>query len=218
MDSGSNLVADDRLVFALDPQTVYQYDLRTARATMRPRGYKVLSVLPTLKSNEHLHAPLRARLRPLLAESTSGQHNETRPVSLKHCSTRVETKLPIHESRQLAELSDDEDFKIAQLGLTTGEDAVNYFTTASKDSHVKFVHLVPAADGLELNPYLLVVVPFSAALSRGEYFTMSQTGLVRCVQSNCVSETECVSMNEWVRHSTFFNVLRSIPYFKLFVR
>ena len=104
MDSGSNLVADDRLVFALDPQTVYQYDLRTARATMRPRGHKVLSVLPTLKSNERLHAPLRARLRPLLAESTSGQHNETRPVSLKHCSTRVETKLPIHESRQLLSL------------------------------------------------------------------------------------------------------------------
>ena len=228
MEPCSNLVADDRLVFALDPQTVYQYDLRMAGATMHPRpgrGCRGLSVLPTLKSNEGLHAslrrnaPLRARLRPLLAQSTtSGQRNETSPVSLKHSNIRAEKKLTIHESRQLAELSDDEDFKIAQLGLTTGEDAVNYFTTASKDSHVKFVHLVPAANGLELNPYLLVVVPFSAALSRGEYFTMSQTGLVRCLQSSSASETECVSMNEWVRHSTFFSILRSINYFKLYLR
>ena len=255
MPTRDDFVLDERAIFILDPRTVYQYDLRTATSTRRS---KILRVPPMERSrsspgiidaglnNTYNRAALalpadgsepltlRARLRPLLAQSLPNLL-PSEPQMMRRRSSTVQALLDVVSANDVDEdpnntaiklasvpvqptaALDEEDLKIAQLGLETGEDAVNYFTAATKDSHVKFVHLVPADTGMEFKPYTLDVVPSGVAVARGDYFTMSRSGLVHCVLRKGTNATECISMNEWVRHSTFFNLLRSISYFKYFI-
>ena len=249
-----DFVLDDRLVFSLDPRTVYQYDLRTVTSTRRSKPRRISPLDRTRSSpgivDGGLNTPsqagralpadgsepltLRARLRPLLAQSLPNL-TPSEPQMMRRRSSTVQALLDVAAANETGEnpnyaairlanapvqpsaALDEEDLKIAQLGLETGEDAVNYFTAATKDSRVKFVHLVPADTGMEFKPYTLDVVPSGIAVARGEYFTMSRSGLVHCVLRKGTNATECISMNEWVRHSTFFNLLRSISYFKYFI-
>lgn len=112
---------------------------------------------------------------------------------------------------------EEQDAVIARLGLKTGEDAVNYLTAATKTTSVKFIHLVQAEPGLEFQPYSLQVVPAAVAVGKGDYYTMSKTGLVHCVLQKGQNATECVSMREWVRQSMLFSLVRSIGYFHHFL-
>ena len=173
-----------------------RFELRT-----KPRRRKPRRIAPMLShSATHLTLPLKQTLRPLL--STGDLHEEV-PVE------------KVLEEEPLSENCDEQDAVIARLGLKTGDDAVNYFTGAPKSGEVKFVHLLPPHETFQ--PYTLKVVPAAVAVAKGDYFTMSKTGLVHCVLKKGSNATECISMSEWVRESTLFHLLRSLRYFKHFI-
>ncbi|KAJ8614220.1 hypothetical protein CTAYLR_001132 [Chrysophaeum taylorii] len=213
-------------MFLLDPESVHRYDLKTASSLRRkPRQMASLSqtsLHPTSGSSEAASSALRKTLGPLLAPQSTpnllGGSGDERPEERSAVAQAALAKLVEREAEPAAEHSDEQDIEIARLGIKTGEDAVNFLTAAAnKGSAIKFVHLIHADAGTDFRPYTLDVVPAAVALARGDYFTMSKTGLVHCVLRKGANATECIAMNEWVRHSTFFNLLRSISFFKNFI-
>lgn len=106
---------------------------------------------------------------------------------------------------------DDEPAEEQALRLRTGEDAINFFAQFGADSPIKFVHLVCPDRGVRnYRPYDLEVVSNPTDCGP-EYFTMSNSGLVH-VQPGCPSEF--IPLGDWMRQSTLFNILRSIPFYR----
>lgn len=94
----------------------------------------------------------------------------------------------------------------------TGEDAIEFFARNGPQGGVKVLFLNRQHTGNEFRPYDLEVVPRSQVDS--EYFTMSAHGVVRVDPHN---PSEFVSLGDWWREGSIFNVLRSIKYFKHFM-
>ncbi|KAL0481562.1 hypothetical protein AKO1_012332, partial [Acrasis kona] len=115
--------------------------------------------------------------------------------------------------------------------LKTGDDTVAFFSRAGKNTAVKLVMLnraevyttsydklrpveglIPSQYSKEFRPYDLVVVPEEEVDS--EYFTMSSNGVVHMQPGQ---PTEFISLSDWMKESTMFNVLRRIKFFKQFL-
>jgi len=78
---------------------------------------------------------------------------------------------------------------------------------------VKFVYLNRTdSNGVDYRPYDLIVV--SKSDTNPEYFTMSATGVVHICPGQ---PTEYMSLSEWMKESTMFNVLRRIRFFKYYL-
>jgi dynein heavy chain len=100
-----------------------------------------------------------------------------------------------------------------QLELRTGDDAVSYFTSHRSDRDpIKFVYLNRARTGDVFRPYDLEVVP--RELADPEHFTLSFSGIVH-VRTD--GPSEFISLEDWMKQSTHFNMLSSIKYFKHFL-
>ena len=165
MPTRDDFVLDERAIFILDPRTVYQYDLRTATSTRRSKTLRVPpmersrsspGIIDAGLNNTYNRAALalpadgsepltlRARLRPLLAQSLPNLL-PSEPQMMRRRSSTVQALLDVVSANDVDEdpnntaiklasvpvqptaALDEEDLKIAQLGLETGEDAVNYF-------------------------------------------------------------------------------------------
>eukprot|EP01138_Halocafeteria_seosinensis_P005492 gb/GECG01005614.1/.p1 GENE.gb/GECG01005614.1/~~gb/GECG01005614.1/.p1 ORF type:complete len:299 (+),score=25.64 gb/GECG01005614.1/:1-897(+) len=95
--------------------------------------------------------------------------------------------------------------------LRTGEDAIAFFVRHGNNCPVKFVHL-NYADTRRFQPYSLVVVDESDV--NPEHFTMSSKGVVHV----CPGEpSEFLTLSEWMRFSSIFSVISSIPFFRTFL-
>nr|CAG4714465.1 unnamed protein product [Naegleria fowleri] len=114
-------------------------------------------------------------------------------------------------TKKIQKVAPDDEEEISKL--KTGDDAVAFFSKAGKSTAVKFVYLNRAdSNGVDYRPYDLVVVPKSD--TNPEYFTMSSTGVVHICPGQ---PTEYMSLSEWMKESTMFNVLRRIRFFKYYL-
>lgn len=96
--------------------------------------------------------------------------------------------------------------------LRTGEDAVTFFAHYGPQCPVKFVYLNRAKTGKVFRPYDLVVVPEEDVDL--EHFTISAKGVVHV----CPGEpSEFLTLSEWMRQSSAFNVVRNLRFFRQFV-
>lgn len=94
-------------------------------------------------------------------------------------------------------------------GLQTAEDAIAFFSANGSKSDVKYILLNRKGRKLEFRPYDLLVVPNGS--EDPEHYIMSATGVVHVSPG---SPSSVVSLSEWMRESSLFNVLRKIPFFK----
>lgn len=155
-------------------------------------------VLPSLKATSTTNVEKKAKLRSTLRPHFVSSGDEQPPTLI------IDKNL------------DEQDSEIAKIGLVTAEDAVDYFA-ADQEGKVVFVHLIPTVSSTDFRPYSLDVVPASVAVARGDYYTMSRSGLVHCVLEKGSNSTEFTPLHEWIRHCTFFNVLRSMNFFRYFL-
>jgi hypothetical protein len=93
--------------------------------------------------------------------------------------------------------------------LATCADAVEFFGRKGQQSDIKVLFLNRAREEHLYRPYDLVVCNRNE--TENEYFTMSATGLVRMKPGQ---PSEFVSLGDWWRCTTMFDLLRSIHYFK----
>eukprot|EP01012_Entosiphon_sulcatum_P032728 TRINITY_DN4157_c0_g3_i1.p1 TRINITY_DN4157_c0_g3~~TRINITY_DN4157_c0_g3_i1.p1 ORF type:complete len:4135 (-),score=940.22 TRINITY_DN4157_c0_g3_i1:62-12466(-) len=93
--------------------------------------------------------------------------------------------------------------------LRNAEDAISFFSKAGKTTPVKFVHLNRWDAGLKFRPYDLQVV--MRGEQNPEHFVISATGVVHVEPDQ---PSEVVSLSDWMRESTLFDVLSRIKFFK----
>jgi dynein heavy chain len=95
----------------------------------------------------------------------------------------------------------------------TGDEAVEFFGRTGEDSEVKVIFLNRAPQHLIFRPYDLVTVDRTEI--DPEHFTMSASGVVH-IQPN--QPSQFTPLGQWWRRSSLFNTLRSIPFFKNFLK
>jgi len=95
----------------------------------------------------------------------------------------------------------------------TGDEAVEFFGRTGEDSEVKVLFLNRAQQHLNFRPYDLKVV--DRRKIDPEHFTMSASGVVQ-IQPGLPSQF--TPLGQWWRRSSLFNTLRSIPFFKNFLK
>jgi hypothetical protein len=127
----------------------------------------------------------------------------------------------------------DGDEELAEVSLfRNGDEAISFFARNASNTPVKFVYCnrrdampddsefslrhIPNGGGSgvlgEFRPYDLVVVPRKHALK--EYFTISSAGVVHLKPDE---PSEFLSLADWMRASTLFNVLTAIRTFKYYM-
>eukprot|EP00756_Hemistasia_phaeocysticola_P037793 Hpha_TRINITY_DN16720_c2_g4::TRINITY_DN16720_c2_g4_i3::g.79638::m.79638/K10408/DNAH; dynein heavy chain, axonemal len=100
--------------------------------------------------------------------------------------------------------------------LSTAEDVISFFSEKGNSSDVKFVYLKAATKGLLFRPYDLEVVsiqqsPGQSGHKGHEYFCISASGSVHMRPGQ---PSEVVSLAEWMRECTLFDVLTRIRFFR----
>ncbi|KAA0178391.1 hypothetical protein FNF27_00240 [Cafeteria roenbergensis] len=101
----------------------------------------------------------------------------------------------------------------ALAGLSTGSDVVAFFARFGSSSPVKFVHCNRVHHPRDFRPYALVAVP-EEMVDPAEHFVVSSKGVVHTAVGQ---PSEVLSLSEWTRHASVFNVVRRLPFFKSFV-
>jgi hypothetical protein len=97
-------------------------------------------------------------------------------------------------------------------GITTSEEAINFFARFGSETGVKFVHLQRVEDPKEFRPYDLERVDLEDHTV--EHYTMSPAGIVHV----CPGEaSECIPLNAWMRQGMMFKILRNIPFYKYYL-
>ncbi|CAJ1027078.1 Dynein heavy chain, N-terminal region 2/Hydrolytic ATP binding site of dynein motor region/AAA domain (dynein-related subfamily)/Dynein heavy chain AAA lid domain/P-loop containing dynein motor region/AAA+ lid domain/P-loop containing dynein motor region D4/Microtubule-binding stalk of dynein motor/ATP-binding dynein motor region/Dynein heavy chain region D6 P-loop domain/Dynein heavy chain C-terminal domain containing protein, putative [Leishmania lindenbergi] len=96
--------------------------------------------------------------------------------------------------------------------IHTSEEAVAFFTANGNSTSLKYVFLNCAPKGLDFRPYDLVATKKGS--EEPEHYILSTTGIVH-VQPGRFSEV--MTLSEWMKESSLFNILRKIPFFKNFV-
>jgi dynein heavy chain len=107
--------------------------------------------------------------------------------------------------------------------LITGGDAIAFFAKYGNTTPIKFIHCVRSTKE-EFNPYKLLIVHNINDLARvNEYFTVSPSGIVHIFSNYHINKkehfmskipTEFISLSDWMRESTLFNILSNIDFFK----
>lgn len=107
--------------------------------------------------------------------------------------------------------------------LKDGEDAIAFFAKYGNTTPIKFIHCIKNKDGV-FNPYKLSIVHNANDLAKvDEYYTVSPSGIVLIYSSSQINKkekfmnktpTEFISLSDWMRESTLFNILSNIDFFK----
>ncbi|ORC87581.1 dynein heavy chain [Trypanosoma theileri] len=98
--------------------------------------------------------------------------------------------------------------------LKTDEDCIAFFAAHGSGSQVKYVYLTRAPQLLEFRPYDLCVSSVKSGVKEKEHYIMSATGVVHVRPGQ---PSEVVSLAEWMRESSLFDVLRKIHFFKTYL-
>ena len=124
---------------------------------------------------------------------------------LMSCIQTAVSKRPKSERALIVAPDDVKDISTLQ----TAEDVIAFFSKTGNSSAVKFVYLNRAQQGLLFRPYDLQVV--MRGKQEPEHFCISASG---CVHVKPGHPSEVVSLAEWMRECTLFNVLTRIHFFK----
>lgn len=127
--------------------------------------------------------------------------------------------------------------------LKTGEDAISFFAKYGNTTPIKFLNCVRAHNTSQFRPYDLVIIhDYQEILKLNEYFTVSPSGIVhvytkgnkKALQIKSTStgmgddvapqpsqgneeSTDYISLSDWMKESTQFNILSNIHFFKNYV-
>ncbi|TPP41138.1 Dynein heavy chain and region D6 of dynein motor family protein [Leishmania donovani] len=96
--------------------------------------------------------------------------------------------------------------------IHTSEEAVAFFTANGDSTSVKHVFLNYAPKGLDFCPYDLVATKKGS--EEPEHYILSATGIVH-VRPGMPSEV--MTLADWMKEASLFNILRKIPFFKNFL-
>mmetsp|Transcript_4972 Transcript_4972/g.18687 ORF Transcript_4972/g.18687 Transcript_4972/m.18687 type:complete len:4187 (-) Transcript_4972:2731-15291(-) len=177
-----------------------------------PLGVSVHAKTPAMEWSKDLESILgHSQTIKYLKDVMIQDQNETPTINLLEKSSDILREVEnMTAANQSIAPDDTQDIK----KLHSGEDAVSFFSKAGKGTAVKFVYLnrAPVDDEREYRPYDLVVCDRED--TNPEYFTMSASGVVH-VQPG--QPTEFMSLSDWMRESTMFNVLRKIRFFKYYL-
>ena len=107
-----------------------------------------------------------------------------------------------------------DEIAVIMKDIHTGDDAIKFFARFGSETPLKFVNLVQRNDPKVFRPYDLVAAEIMDPKTT-EYFVMSPVGIVHMAPGE---SSECMPLSTWTRQSMFYNILRNIPYYKLFLR
>ncbi|ESL05658.1 dynein heavy chain [Trypanosoma rangeli SC58] len=99
-------------------------------------------------------------------------------------------------------------------GLQTDEDCIAFFAAHGSGSQVKYVYLERAPQVLDFRPYDLTVCTVKRGVEEREHYIMSATGVVHVRPGQ---PSEVVSLAQWMRESSLFDVLRRIHFFRTYL-
>jgi dynein heavy chain len=140
---------------------------------------------------------------------------------------------------------EDNDVKEHLYNLTTGEHAIRFFAKYGNTTPIKFINCMRKSSN-EFKPYDLVIIhDYQEVIKMDEYFTVSPSGIVHVItQSNRnrrimdssnralggmgdqyggvkkkkpEESTEYISLSDWMKESTQFNIVSNIHFFKNYV-
>lgn len=129
--------------------------------------------------------------------------------------------------------ADFEDDKVKEhiYKLRTGEDAIKFFAKYGNSTPIKFLNCYQEASNTR-RPYDLLIEHDIQKISKyPQYYTVSPTGIVRvfnnlrflpdgglapAVASGEEENTEYISLSDWMKESTQFNIVSNIHFFKNF--
>ena len=116
---------------------------------------------------------------------------------------------------------EDRAVKEHMRGLAKGEDAIAFFAKYGNTTPIKFIHCV-RDEAYPQNPYKLRIVHDAQELAKtGAYYTVSSSGIVHIHGSSKIEKkadflgrkpTEFISLSDWMRESTQFNILSNIHF------
>ena len=185
---------------------VFEHDIPHMKA---PTAAQATAGMRTVVSE----VPSTRKVRPLQA---SGADAHTQVISslltrsdpdevLMSCIQTAVSRRPRSERQMVVAPDDVRDISTLQ----TAEDVIAFFSKTGNSSAVKFVYLNRAMQGLLFRPYDLQVV--MRGRQEPEHFCISASG---CVHVKPGHPSEVVSLAEWMRECTLFNVLTRIHFFK----
>ncbi|GAX74205.1 hypothetical protein CEUSTIGMA_g1654.t1 [Chlamydomonas eustigma] len=94
--------------------------------------------------------------------------------------------------------------------IFTGMDIISYYATFGHSAKIKMFHCIRAnLTGTDC-PYELVMVPKETI--RGDYYTMTASGVVQMFQSG--APAEFTPIGEWVREHSVFNMMKQLRFFR----
>ncbi|RNF08530.1 dynein, axonemal, heavy polypeptide 1 [Trypanosoma rangeli] len=99
-------------------------------------------------------------------------------------------------------------------GLQTDEDCIAFFAAHGSGSQVKYVYLERAPQVLDFRPYDLIVCTVKRGVEEREHYIMSATGVVHVRPGQ---PSEVVSLAQWMRESSLFDVIRRIHFFRTYL-
>ena len=108
----------------------------------------------------------------------------------------------------------------AKAKLRKGKDAISFFAKYGNTTPIKYIHCVKArARGFA--PYELDIVHDETRLAKvREYYTISFSGILHIFSSQKgprrarEKPTEFISLSDWMKESTQFNIISNIDFFK----
>ena len=109
--------------------------------------------------------------------------------------------------------------------LYSGEEAIAFFAKYGNTTPIKNIHCVKD-DKYPLNPYKMRIVHDQIELTKtNEYFKISSSGIVQIFSSSNLSHnqdqtekpSEFISLSDWMRENTEFNILSNFHFFRKFL-
>ncbi|KAH8612560.1 putative Dynein heavy chain N terminal region 2 domain1 [Trypanosoma vivax] len=204
-----------------DPQSLYKfqrpenftYDLHRTKIPASQKVRKIQDEVPlTPRQQKQQHPVLRdcATQSNLLASLTiwdsQMEEKDSEVLRMIQRAMRQPTK------RSITKVAPDDARAIRDL--KTDEDCITFFAAHGSSSHVKYVYLNRVPHVLEFRPYDLCVTSMKRGVEEKEHYIMSATGVVHVRPGQ---PSEVVSLAEWMRESSLFDVLREIHFFKTYL-
>lgn len=108
----------------------------------------------------------------------------------------------------------------AKKNLKKGKDAISFFAKYGNTTPIKYIYCVKAQTGT-FSPYELDIVHDENRLTKvREYYTISFSGILHIFSSiknrrkGRDKPTEFISLSDWMKESTQFNIISNIDFFK----
>ena len=163
-------------------------------------------------------------------DDMQGEPAEIKPEDMVNYNTIVEEMFLAKDRLKMEKIqnADFEDDKVKEhiYKLKTGEDAIKFFAKYGNSTPIKFINCYQDSSNTR-RPYdLLIEHDIQKIAKYPQYYTVSPTGIVRVYNSRPYYQqgateigedtTEYISLSDWMKESTQFNIVSNIHLFKNF--